>query len=74
MESFSVSQGWWNVKNQVFQQQIVGIPTWPLQPTTSNLIGILSKFLEMFSGSMNRVSEGLEWVGIFFPGARGGGM
>ena len=31
------------------------------------LIGTLWKILEMFSGSMTRVSEGLEWVGIFFP-------
>ena len=30
------------------------------------LIKTLWKFLEMFSGSMTRVSEGLEWVGIFF--------
>ena len=30
------------------------------------LIGTLWKILEMFSSSMTRVSEGLEWVGIFF--------
>ena len=30
------------------------------------LIETLRKFLEIFLGSMTRVSEGLRWVGIFF--------
>ena len=31
-----------------------------------NLIETLGKFLEIFSGSMTKDSEDLEWVGIFF--------